>query len=245
MRRLLPALLAVLALLGCGVPQDDAPRALERDAAPFRFFERDVAPPPQGELQVELWFVQGDRPVPLPRPLELPGSPQQVLEQLLLGPTQAELAAGVSSAIPGTVELVDLEVTDDIAVVTLEGLNEQVQVPAFAQIVATLDGRPSIEGVRFRTPDGGDLPVPRGEGGLVSGPLTRDDYAVLLGLAPPPNGPPAEPAPAVEPAAVQPAPAGVQSAPAGVQSTPAGVQPTPAGVQPAPSGEQAPVPAGG
>jgi hypothetical protein len=195
-------LLVTLLLTACGVPQDDQPRALDPAAAPFRFFEPAVPPPPTGQLQVELWFLQGDQPLPVDRPLELPGSPRQVLEQLLLGPTQDELSRGLSSAIPTSLDLLNLTVMNRVAVATFDGLNEQVQVPAYAQIVATLDGLPDIDGVRFRTPDG-DVPVPKGDGGLSSGAVTRNDYAVLLGLAPPPT-PSVAPA---EPAAPVPAPA--------------------------------------
>lgn len=193
-RRLLLVVLA-LALVGCGVPQDGQPRALDPSTAPFRFFERDVAPPPVGELQAELWFLQGERLVPVQRPLEQPGAPRQVLEQLLDGPTEAELAAGISSAIPETLELVDFTVAEGTAVVTFGSVDERTQVPAFAQIVASLDGRPDVSGVRFRTPDG-DVPVPNEEGVLTSGALTRGDYGVLLGREAPPL-PPA-PAPAAD-----------------------------------------------
>lgn len=204
MRRLLPLLVVVL-LTACGVPQDDTPRRLDRDTAPFRIFERQVPPPPQGELQVELWFLRGEQPTAVTRPLELPGSPRQVLEQLLLGPTQAELSDGLDSAIPGSLELVDLSVDDGVAVVTLDEIGEQVQVPAYAQIVATLDGRPGIEGVRFRTRDG-DVQVPEGDGGLSSGPVTREDYAVLLGLRPTPTPSPPQPVPAAATPAATPTP---------------------------------------
>jgi hypothetical protein len=189
-RRAVPAvLLLALALTGCGVPQDDEPRALDRSAAPFRIFERQVAPPPQGESQVEVWFLRGDQPVSITRPSPPPGSPRQVLEQLLLGPTEVELQSGLSTAIPTSLQLVDVTIAERVAVVTLDGLNEQVQVPAYAQIVASLDGHPLIDGVRFRTRDG-DVQVPRGEGGLSSGAVSRDDYAVLLGLVQPePTGP--------------------------------------------------------
>ena len=194
MNRLL-LVLVVLLMTACGVPQEEQPRALQRDDAPFRIFDNQVAPPPQGVLEAELWFLRGEQLVPLERPLELPGSPQQVLEQLLGGPTEEELGQGVSSALPDTLELLDLTVSEGVAIVTLADFGEQVQVPAYAQIVATLDGRPEISGVRFRTPDG-DASVPRGEGGLSSEALTREDYAVLLGLRPaPPLGSTTTPTP--------------------------------------------------
>lgn len=183
MKRLLLALLAALGLVtGCGVPVDESPTALDRGSAPFRVFDRDVAPPPQGDLAVELWFVRGDRLVPVARAVELPGSPQQVLGTLFDGVTETERGAGLSSAIPSAVSLEGFEVEDGIAVVTLEGLTEQVQVQAFAQVVATLTGRPEIDGVRFRA-DGRDIQVPRGDSSLTEAPVDRDDYAELLGTA--------------------------------------------------------------
>lgn len=188
MKRIAVVLLAG-ALAGCGVPQEDVPRALERDDAPFRVFEPDVAPSPQGDLQIELWFVLNGQAVPVERSVELPGSPRQVVEQLLNGPTETELSNGFSSAIPTSLELRDVAVDGRVAVVTFEELNEQVQVEAYAQIVASLDGRPSVDGVRFRDADG-DASVPNGEGLLGAGAVSQDDYAVLLGLAP------ATPAPA-------------------------------------------------
>lgn len=195
MTRLPALLLAVLLglLTACGVPQDDEPRTLDPAAAPFRAFQPDAAPPPQGDLQVELWFLRSDEPVPITREVELPGSPRQVLEQLFRGPTEAELAEGLSSAIPSSVGLRDVTVSEGIAVVTLDGLNEQVQVPAFAQIVATVDGLPNVVGVRFRT-SAGDVQVPRGDGGLSAGAVTRNDYAVLLGLRPAPGATSSPPA---------------------------------------------------
>lgn len=195
MRRI-AAVLLTSALVGCGVPQQDMPRALDRDDAPFRVFDSEVAPAPQGDLSIELWFVLDEQPVPVERSVEGPGSPRQVLDQLLEGPTEAELAEGYSSAIP-QLELQEVTVEEQVAVVTFVALTEQVQVEAYAQIVATLDGRPDIVGVRFRT-DAGDVPVPDGEGVFSPGAVSQDDYAELLGLSPTPT-PTAEPPQATRP----------------------------------------------
>ena len=199
MRRAAGAL-AVLLLAGCGVPQDDAPRALDRADAPFRVFESEAVPTPTGDLAAELWLVRGDRPEPVVRAVPRPGSPEQVLEQLFSGPTEQESAAGLVTAIPTAFELEEVEVEDRIAVVTIDGLGDQVRTDnnvAYAQIVATLDARPEIDGVRFRTEDG-DLPVPRGDGSLTDAPVSRASYDELLGqpraTAVPP--PPVAPAPA-------------------------------------------------
>ncbi len=50
---------------------------------------------------------------------------------------------------------------------------------ALAQVVTTLAGLPEVTAVRF-VRDGQDLPVPRGDGAIVPGPLTAADYRDLL-----------------------------------------------------------------
>lgn len=204
-------LLASVLLAGCGVPRDEAPRTLDRDAAPFRLFEDEPSPAPAGDVVVELWLVRGDRIVPSRRAVQQPGSPQQVLRALFSGLTEEERTAGLSTAIPATIELTGVEVSEGIAVVTLQGVNEQVQVLAFAQVVATLDGRPEVTAVRFRDAER-DLPVPRGDGSVSGAPVTRQSYLEVLGLdvggTVPTPPPPAEPL-------VEPAPAGGDPAPAG------------------------------
>ena len=183
MRALLAAGLLVLAA-GCGVPQDAQPTALDPSAAPFQAYVPEVAPPPAAGRDVTLSLVRGDRLEPVTRKLEGAVTPESVLDQLVTGGlTSSEVETGLTTAIPATVSVGDLELDSDTAVVTLQGFpDEQVrgdEPVAFAQIVATLDGLPGIEGVRFRTEDE-DLSVPRGDGSLTDSPLDRNDYAELL-----------------------------------------------------------------
>ena len=180
MKRLLLVLLAVL-LTACGVPEDGAPRALDPSDAPA-VFAPEVVPPPQGDLEVELFYVRDDALVPVARAVPTPGSPKQVLDLLFTGLTEPERSTGLRSAIPVGVSFDGVEVEEGVAAVTLEGLNEQVQVLAFAQIVATLDARTDVVGVRFRS-DGSDVQVPRGDGSLTSEPVGASAYATLLGVA--------------------------------------------------------------
>jgi hypothetical protein len=186
-----PAAVAVLllALAGCGVPTDSAPRPLDKSDAPFRVFDPQTPAPPHGDLTAEVWFVRDERLVPHSRPIERPGTVRQVLETLFTGPTPAERAAGLATAIPASVVFRDVQVQDKIAVVSLDGLNEQVQVLAFAQIVATLSARPDVDGVRFRSA-GADVQVPRGDGSLTDAPVNRSAYSSLLGGTPPGPVPP-------------------------------------------------------
>ena len=201
MRRRTAGLLVLLLLTaGCGVPRDAEPRALDPSAAPFQVYIPEAAPEPEGDRAVGVYLVRADRLERTERRIERSVTPARVLAQLLVGPTSQELTAGLTSAIPGAVEVLDIEMQADIALISVAGFQrEQVrrdQLTAFAQIVATLDDLPGIEGVRFRLGDA-DLEVPRGDSSLTDGPLKRADYAELL----------APPAPAASPGGTPPAPA--------------------------------------
>jgi spore germination protein GerM len=54
------------------------------------------------------------------------------------------------------------------------------QLLAVAQLVCTLTARPGVGPVSF-TLEGAPVDVPTGDGSLTSGPVSRDDYADLLG----------------------------------------------------------------
>lgn len=195
-QRVLLAGLAVLLVAGCGVTSDASPRQLNKSNAPFRLFQDETPAPTPGDLTVALWFVRGDGLVRVEQAIESPGTARQVLSTLFAGPTRAERADGLSTSIPATVVFRDVDVSNSIAVVTLGGLNEQVQVLAFAQIVETLCDRPEVSGVRFRA-NGSDVQVPRGDGSLTDAPVDESSYTGLVAGASPSASPdPVPPAPA-------------------------------------------------
>ncbi len=184
MRRL-AALLLVALVTACGVPQDDEPRALDPREAPFRVFD-DAAPAPEGDGRVALYFVRDDLVVLQTRAVERSTSIRELLDLLLEGPTPEQVSAGTRSALPTTFDVEEVRVgVDGVAVVTLGGGATQVGASplGFAQVVATLTAPGRARAVRFRL-EGDDLPVPRGDGSLTTGPLGRADYADLLRLAP-------------------------------------------------------------
>ena len=190
--RALVAVLTTAVLSGCGVPQDDAPRALAPGEAPYASPRTSPVADPEGRGRVPLHFVQEGSVVLTPRPVEGEVSTVELLDLLFGGPAPEEREAGLLSVIPSTVTVEDVEMSGDIAVVTLGGPESEVlrlQQLAYAQIVATLT--PSrAAGVRFRL-GSSDLRVPRGDGSLTTAPLSRDDYAALLAppapVAPPPS----------------------------------------------------------
>jgi spore germination protein GerM len=186
-RRLCCAVLLVV-LAGCGVPQDDAPRALDPGNAPFRVFE-DAAPAPEGDGRVALYFVRDDLVVLQTRAVERSTGIRELLDLLLDGPTPEQVAAGTRSAIPTTFEVDEVELTNGVAVVTLGGGASLTTDPlGFAQVVATLTAPGRARAVRFRL-DGEDLRVPRGDGSLTTDPLDRDDYRQVLSLPSPAASP--------------------------------------------------------
>ena len=182
MRRV-AALVALLLLTACGVPTDAEPRALDPAQAPGGVLATPEQAP-EGDGRIALYFVRGDpeRVVLQPRAVERSPGMKQLLELLLDGPTQEQVAAGTRSAIPASLQVESVEVgPSGVAVVTLGGDDAQVGTSplGFAQIVATLTAPGRAEAVRFRL-DGADLRVPRGDGSLTDAPLDRDDYREVL-----------------------------------------------------------------
>ena len=177
-------LLTGLLLPACGVPQDDQPRALQPREVPFASPTDSPVAEPVGDRQVQLGFVVREGSVILSsRTVEDPRTPEEVLELLFAGPSPDERAAGLSTLLPSTVTVEDVEVVDGTAVVSLDGPDDsevlRLQPLAYAQIVATLTPTRAT-GVRFRL-DGTDLRVPREDGSLTRQPLARQDYAGLIG----------------------------------------------------------------
>ncbi len=172
------SVLALLLVTACGVPQDDAPRALRsNDAVPTASPVAD----PTGQGRVGLYFVRNGQVVLATRPVRSSTPTPELLALLLAGPAPEERAAGLISVIPATLEVADVDVQGGTAVITLSGPDTEVQRTqplAYAQIVATLTPN-RVSGVRFRLRDA-DLPVPRADGSLTDAPLDRDDYASLL-----------------------------------------------------------------
>jgi Sporulation and spore germination len=179
--RVLVPLLAVLALAGCGVPVDDSPRALERPAPPYG--SEAPASPRIGTVVERLYWVRDGKLVAVPRRVQEPRSPQQMVADLEVGPTAAEQQQGYTSAL-STMTVMGTTVARKRASVEIgppssAGTRSDEQL-AYAQIVCTLTGRAEVGTVSF-TRDGQPLAVPQGEGALTTAPLTIADYANLIG----------------------------------------------------------------
>lgn len=181
-----PAVVVVMLLAACGVPQDDQPRALSRDGVPFGLLSTSTTQTTtvveDATVSAVVYFVRDDRLVPVQRQVRAPVSSGRLLTALLEGPTESEAQAGFRTAISSEARVRD--VTASAGVVTLELSDEflevagQDQILALAQIVFTATEMDAAAAVRFRLA-GDPVEVPRGDGTLTSAPLTRADYAAL------------------------------------------------------------------
>jgi spore germination protein GerM len=188
----LAAALAALVAAGitaCGIPVDDTPEPVE---IPARY--RSTPPTSDGPeiatsggLNVTLCLTTREgRLVEHVRTVETPRSPQQLLADLIAGPTDRESEdLGLSSALTGIRVISIAGISGgivEVAVGDLEGITATSQQLIFAQIVCTIDALDSVVGVRF-TQDGQPLPVPRADATSAE-VVTAADYAPLLDASP-------------------------------------------------------------
>ncbi|MCI0632964.1 MAG: GerMN domain-containing protein [Actinobacteria bacterium] len=159
MRRLLAvALIGLVAVVGCGLPKDDAPREIAAQDLPEDLFGSSTTMPGglPGRVEIDLYFVRSDGQRLQRVVRELPNSADDtVLTALLAGPLPEEVeAAQVTTAIPAGTQLVQAERREQDLVITLTSeiittIQNPQQRNAFAQLVYTADGLRDITSVRF------------------------------------------------------------------------------------------------
>jgi predicted small lipoprotein YifL len=179
-KRLVSALLLVFALAGCGVPLDSAPRAID---GPQANNSGDQVPDDTGSATVRLYLVRDGRLVRVIRRVSSARSPNGQLLDLLRGPTSAESADGLTSALT-TMDVISMTVTNRRATVNIGDRTDQGarsdEVLAYGQIVCTLTSQGADIGTVSFMSGGMPLAVPRADGSLADSGLTIADYAGLL-----------------------------------------------------------------
>lgn len=175
---------AVVLASGCGVRPEATARPLTDAEAPFGVLTRPTAlPQPPGQGSQVLLFVRDAALVPVTRPA-LRVSAESALSDLLAGPTPQERADGLTTALPAgsAVGSAQVAVEGGVASVDVDGelldSGRTDQLLALAQVVVTLDALEEVTAVRF-VQDGEALAVPTGDGAVVEGALTADDYREL------------------------------------------------------------------
>ncbi|MDP4013367.1 MAG: hypothetical protein U0990_02305 [Candidatus Nanopelagicales bacterium] len=187
------SLVASLVLASCGVSADTGPRQLP----PEVIDAIRTQPPETGEPAkrlVTLWFIDEGKLVAVNRATDVVPSPQEKIDMLAQGPTQAELDRGlraaVTSAVPDaplviTAASLDLHVSvapDQVAIVLSDGfrtLPSQEQLLVLGQVVATL-ATGGIKSVLFVDSAGNPVGVPLPGGRLQNGPVTPADFSSLF-----------------------------------------------------------------
>lgn len=137
-------------------------------------------------VTLKVYFVKGEKLVPATRQVawtKAVGS--AALEQLLAGPTKADKAKGMTSAVPAGVKLRGLNIKNGVATVDLTGTfgtggGSASMHLRLGQIVYTLTEFPTVDAVSLRL-DGKVVKTLGGEGLVLSGPLSRTGWARLIG----------------------------------------------------------------
>ncbi len=155
----------------------------------------EKATTPVATTTVAIYLVDGEvlekvtRRVP-----KVPGIGRQAMEALLAGPTSAESAAGVTTAIPDGTRLLGLVIEEGTATVDLSPAYESGGgtlglTLRLAQVACTLDQFGTVDGVRFALA-GRRVRVFSGNGIVLEEPVSCDDYRDHLPGQPPPPPPP-------------------------------------------------------
>jgi spore germination protein GerM len=185
-RSVLCLLLVVLAACGVGT-QAEAERL---DEVPFGLLDSqatepvDTAEPPTGPA-VQIYLIDPtQRLTPVERRVpEGEVALTTVVDELLDGPTRTERRQGLTTAFVDDEGVRAAELVGGVASVDLAQqftlLDGPTQRIAIAQIVLTLTGRPGVGRVAF-TLEGQPIDIPRGDGTLVAGSVSRDAYRELL-----------------------------------------------------------------
>jgi hypothetical protein len=180
----LPARAALVAaglgigLTSCGVPVDRQPAALSRHGIPFNLLQpsapstTSTTAPSLIGVPVRIFLIGSDghlAPVARDVPVSAPDL-AAVLGALVLGPTDAEAASGLQTAIPVRTTILGATISGGIATVNLGGTFDQLvgppQIQAVAQVVFTASSFPGVTGVTFELA-GASVEVPVASGAQV------------------------------------------------------------------------------
>jgi spore germination protein GerM len=176
--------LVALAAAGCAIPTQGNPSTMPSSKVPFHLLDPHLptttttVPKPTSLVPVKVFFVNpsannaltsSPRVVPAPAPLTA------IITSLLSGPTQADTANGLTTAIPGNVQVLSTVAQGNIVTVNMNaafgaitGTSIELSV---SQIVATVSSENGFNtGVLFEI-DGQRVSVPIANGSQVNDPV--------------------------------------------------------------------------
>lgn len=189
---ILASIIGVSGITACGVPLESAAQPLPSDVLPPSptptSSPTETQSPTPAPATARLWFVREEGIVPVISPVE--GSqPQQLLDALADGPPaeQSNLRTVVVDPLTGEAFVTAVDTQDaQPSIVTVEAspaftaLPPNEQVLLLGQVVLTLTGVRTTEGVLVVNQQGEALAVPLPDGRLLDGPATAADYRSLV-----------------------------------------------------------------
>jgi germination protein M len=162
-------------------------------AGPIPAHAQTAATPTTQSTTISVYFLRQERRGPrlgaAHREIDgqTAGTAEAAVRELLLGPTQKEIDAGLTTAIPANTEILNLDLDEPakLATVDLSAAfardGQDVEVARLAQVVFTLTQFPQIERVGI-TVEGQPLPLRDADGNPLPGPAARADYDHLTPL---------------------------------------------------------------
>jgi spore germination protein GerM len=177
---------------GCGVPTSADARSIPANQVPANLLS--PTPPattttqPGSYVSVPVFLIGGapERLVSVARDIVVSAQSStyltEVLTALVSGPTTADSAAGLFSAIPLQTRVLSVSVAAGVATVNFNSvfatLSGAAQSEAVAQVVFTLTAQPNVTSVAFQI-EGQVAAVPVGSGAVVSTPVTPAQFPNL------------------------------------------------------------------
>jgi spore germination protein GerM len=181
------AVLALVALVGCGVPDDDAPRAVSAEEIPEALVAGATTTTMVAVgVQGDLYFLetQDDQNVLRLEQVTVDNNEPQAALEALVATVPEELPEGVLTLIPPGTSVLSTELDDGVLTIDLsadfESVSGEPRIQAVAQLVFTAIRMPGpVDGVLF-TVEGEQTTVPDADGADIDGPAVRDDYSDLV-----------------------------------------------------------------
>lgn len=183
MKRRTPIAVLVLALAVAlaGAACDSGDEGTETTPPVSTATETEPTTTGETESEVRVYLVRGEHVGPVGRTVEGTAVLRGALEQLAAGPTAADEAAGLTTAVPDGVEVLDVSIADGTATIDLSGAFDDgggslSMFLRLAQLVHTATQFPTVERVALRI-DGEPVTTFSGEGIELPETLTRADVA--------------------------------------------------------------------
>lgn len=192
--RLVLILIAAVVVAACGIPTQNAPSTISKEAIPFNLLSPSspttttATIPPVASVSEPIYLIAPTEHLsPVVRNVAPPANLTQIIGALLEGPTAAESSIGLQTFLAGKPSDVVVTVANGIATVNfitnpVQGVGPS-QILAISQVVFTAMAQPSITGVMFQI-SGTAVEVPTAGGAQVPGPVNDNTYAPQAPLIP-------------------------------------------------------------